>query len=298
MAIDLVSCLKSFVTVAEYESFTQAARQMYLSTSVVTKQIQNLESELGVVLFTRTTRQLSLTPSGEIYLKEANEILDKIKNAYNTIHSISTEPQGNIKVAIPGFAQVGIVLSLIAKFLEQYPKINLNITNDQSPFQLYNKTMDIVISETKTNTPQLTHHQLMQVKKSVFASPNYLKKYGIPKTPDDLKKHNCLINQVVTPTNEWIFANNTRVKVSGNYTLLAGVSLVPAAVLGIGLIWTPNFLVEQEIKNGELVLVDIEPGPSIVPIYLYHSPITYSGLIKLFIDWIKKETTLQFVNEL
>jgi len=298
MAIDTVSCLKSFVAVAECESFTQAARKLYLSTSVVTKQIQNLESELGVVLFTRTTRQLCLTPAGDVYLKEAINILDKIKNAYNIVHNISAEPQGDIKIAIPGFAQVGKVLSLIARFLQKYPKVNLIITNDQSPFQLYDKAMDIVISETKINTHQLVRHRLLQIKKSVFAAPEYLKQHGIPKTTEDLRKHNCLINQVVTPTHEWLFANDTKVKVSGNYTLLAGVSLVPAAVLGIGLIWTPNFLVEKEIENGELQSVDIEPGQSLIPIYLYHLPVTYTGLIKLFIDWVKKETTEHFANEL
>ncbi len=297
MAIDTVSCLKSFVAVAECQSFTKAARKLYLSTSVVTKQIQNLESELGVVLFTRTTRQLCLTQAGDIYLKEAINILDKIKNAYNIVHNISSEPQGDIKIAIPGFVQVNKILSLVARFLQKYPKVNLIITNDQSPFQLYDRNMDIVISETKVNTHQLVRHELIKIRKNVFAAPKYLKQHGTPKTTEDLRHHNCLISQLVTPNHEWLFANDTKVKVSGNYTQVTGISLVPAAVLGIGLIWTANFLVEKELENGELQLVDIEPGSSLISVYLYHLPVTYTGLIKLFVDWIKKEITEHFANK-
>lgn len=289
MSLDIVSCMKSFITVSECGSFTQAAQKLYLSTSVITKQVQTLEKELGTMLLIRTTRTMALTTAGEIYLKKAKYILNEINNAKEAAINVIPNPRGLIKLALPGFFQSGKFIKIIANFLSTYPEINISIINNMSPYQLLDKTADIVISEFKIRDAQINCERLIDIKKSVFASPKYVQLHGAPKTVNDLSHHNCLIYEWASPTHEWIFKNNVRVKVNGNYTVIAGVSLVAAACEGIGLTWVPDIIVEEEVSDGRLVKLDIEPGPFIANNYLYSLPIANTGIVKLFINYIHKE---------
>jgi len=143
MALDTLSCIKSFVSVAQYGSFSQAANKMYLSQSVVTKQIQALEQELGVSLLTRTTRSLTLTNTGHLYLEKAKKILSEIKSANEAVKNISEEQSGTIKLSIPGFFQGGEFVQILTKFLIEYPKVQFIINNNMSPFQLLDNLLKL-----------------------------------------------------------------------------------------------------------------------------------------------------------
>lgn len=290
MNLDLFICMRSFLSVAESGSFTKAALNLHVSISAITRQIQSLERYVGSTLLTRSTRKLQLTQAGEIYLECVKQIFEDINQANSSIKNITSQtPTGKIKLSMPGILQKGKYITSLYKFLIKYPQIDLEIDNYMSPLQLLENTSDIVISPFSISDKQFNCEDLFHSTKSVFAAPKYLEKNGIPKTVFDLEQHNCLVYAPASPNSEWEFANKTKIKVKGNYKVNSGVSLIPAAVAGIGLTWVEEDLPKNEVANGELVKLDIAPGPYSAIIRMYYLPIAYTGINKLLINWIKSE---------
>ena len=287
MNIDLFVCMQSFIHVAESESYVQTAHKLHLSTSVLTRHIQALESYLKVQLIIRTTRSLKLTPAGLSYLHSARKIIQSIEEAKliakNEGHD---EKTGIIKIAMPGILQGAAHIQMFSSFLEKYPDIKLQINTNRSPLQLLDKESDIVISEIQLNDHKFICENLYTITKRVFAAPKYINKYGTPTHINELSNHNCLIYGPASPTGEWEFAKKNRVKVSGNYHSLNGAGIIPAAIEGIGLLWVEEDLVRQEVLEGKLIPLEINPGPYKCSFNLYYLAIEYSGIVKLLIDEI------------
>ncbi len=287
MAQDIITCIKSFITVHKYGSFTAAARELYIANSVLTKQIKHLELYLGKELFSRTTRSLTLTDAGRLFLNSANKIINELGIASATINNIDQEPTGIINLALPGALQGGDFINIIANFLKKYPKIHINTTNHTSPSQLLDKSTDVIISEFNLHDKQFIKESLLSYTRGIFASPEYLQKNGIPRQIEDLQKHNCIIYKLSSPTDEWIFANNKKIKVSGNYSASAGIGTTAAGVAGIGLIWIPHSMVKNEINSGRLVEVKLDTEALTVETYLYYLPTNNNGINKLLLDHLK-----------
>lgn len=290
MSFDIAEAMKVFINVAECGSFVEAARTSYISNSSISKKIQELEEYLNKQLIVRSTRSLSLTPEGELYLKLSKKIIEDINDANIQVKNFSSsDVSGTVKISIPGFFQHRGFAHLLKEFIENNPNIVLHINNDPQPNQLINKAADIVISELNVMDNQLNREFLFKSVRSVFAAPSYLEKYGTPRTVFDLKHHNCLTHLKPNPKLEWLFANDIRVKVSGSIVVLGGTTNIAAAVEGVGLIWVPKMWVTEELNNGSLVKVDIEPGSYVADVYMYHLPVNYTGCVKIAIDWIRNK---------
>lgn len=296
MALDLISCMKSFVAVADQGSFALAARNAWISKAVVTKQIQRLEDLLGKRLFERTTRRLHLTEAGTLYLCHVKKILGQIASANDAILNLEPEPHGVITIGLPAGFNSMFFSKQFQEFLEKYPKVALHITNENFPNVIVDGYADIVISSILVDDQQLIKEKLMRVSRSIFAAPYYLEKYGTPKTIDDLKHHNCIINTRISPDFQWEFAQGKKVQVKGNYVSAGGLDVLHAAVNGIGLVWAPDFLVKTELESGQLVPVDIGAGPACIGLYLYYLPVGGDSPIKLMADFLVSRAQVAFVE--
>ncbi|MFI4955546.1 MAG: LysR family transcriptional regulator [Gammaproteobacteria bacterium] len=288
MAHDLLSCIKNFVAVAQYQGYAKASRHIHISTPVLSKQIKWLEEHLGKTLLLRTSRRQELTEAGEIYLVHARRILEEIEEAKGILHDIDKEPHGQLTLGIPSIFDAIFPSDTLQIFLDKYPKISLSIKADNFPTALTDGQMDLVISSIDTQDKQYVKEHLLKSSRGIFASPAYIKKHGKPKKIADLTKHNCLLYKRIFPTNEWVFTNNKKIRVSGNYESELPLDTFFAAAKGIGLICAPEGLLCDEIKSGKLVKIKLEADPIPINLYLYYLPTAYNTNIKLMADYIKK----------
>ncbi len=296
MALDFLSCLKGFIAIVEHKSFSQAAQRTHISTPALTQQLQRLEDLVGKKLLNRTTRRLELTEAGEVYLIGAKRILSEIAAAKTAVGCLESEPHGVITIAIPNSLNSLLFIRHIQDFLNTYPKISIHTVNEHSPSSILASDVDLVISEADIKDSQLIKETLFTLKRRIYAAPMYLKKYGIPKTIADLKKHNCLIATRISPNNEWVMGSHKKFPVTGNYSSNSGTSILCAAIAGMGLIWAADVVIREEVKSGKLIEIKLKEKPVEVKLYLYHRPVSSSSIVNLMANHLKRLTASDLFN--
>lgn len=289
MSLDLILCMKSFAAVVYYQSFSNAARNIHLSTSVLTKQIQRLEKDLGKKLFHRTTRSVSLTEAGKIYFEHVKKILENLQAAEEAMGNLDTEPHGTISVFVPSTLNSLFFAKSLEKFLRAYPKISCHLTGTYSISLVHTGEVDLFITAEKFHDKSLVQEFLYSGPTGIFAAPSYIEKHGMPKTLNDLKHHNCLVSSHLFPDNKWTFANGKRIAVQGNFRSELGINILFGALNGIGLFLSLKVLVADELRSGRLVEVPLDADPVKWCIHLYHRPAPQGSNVKLLAEHLVKD---------
>lgn len=251
--------METFVRVIEHGSFSQAARDLHMSPSAVSKLVTRIEDRLGTRLLVRSTRQLQLTPEGEMYLRRARTILDQIDETDRLIGGGGqVAPRGKLSVnASVAFAQVFIVPNL-PRFLRQYPDIELELTQTDGIVDLLEERADIAIRSGLLPDSNLMARKLLETKRKIVASPDYLAEHGIPQTPTDLAHHKCLRFSFIKGRNFWPFTDpqtNRRFEqtINGDFLGNNGPLVKSMCLAGIGIARIGNFHVQDAIDRGELI---------------------------------------------
>ncbi len=294
--MDWQSEMGVFVRVVEDESFSSAARSMKLTPSAVSKLIGRLEDRLGARLLNRTTRRLSLTEEGRAFYQRCVPILSAIEEAERAVTELHTEPRGLLKInASTAFGQYHIE-PLIPEFLAQYPDLRIQLILSDSLVNLVEEEVDVAIRIADMPDSSLIARKLGPARRMVTASPAYLEKHGVPKTPDDLKDHNCLTLSFETTLNQWEFRGAdgpNRMRVSGNFETNNATALHDAALAGLGLMRTANFIANPDIRKGTLVpvLEDFETkgNANIYAVYPHNRHL--SPKVRAFIDLLTETFT-------
>ena len=290
MSLDLISCMKGFLAIAEHQGFSQAARHTRISTPILTNQLQRLEKLLEKRLIHRTTRRIELTEAGEIYLRHVKRILVEIDLAQNALTNLEKEPHGVLTLGIPSLLHSLHFIEQLKSFLHSYPKVQLKTMDEILWGSLADGTVDLIISGINMSDKQLIKEYLFTAKSTIYAAPEYIEKYGIPKNIEDLKNHNCLINLRVSPNKEWSFANNKKVQVQGNYTATSGINILHACIAGLGLMWTLDMAAKEEIHHKRLVEIPLDK-PAKIDIYQYYRPVGAEHIARLTADYFKNFTS-------
>jgi DNA-binding transcriptional LysR family regulator len=291
MSLDLLSCINGFLAVAEYNGFSQAARYLQVSTPMLTNQIKRLEESLGKKLLNRTTRHIALTEAGKVYLLRAKKILMEVQEAKNEIYHLEEKPHGILIVGVPNcILNNPLFVKHLTKFLDLYPKIQIKIIEETSPLTLLKDEVDFIISEIDLKDKQLIKEHLFTLYRNIYAAPKYIKKYGVPKTITDLKKHNCLVATRASPKGEWILGNDKRISVNGNYLSTSGINVLHAGLEGLGLIWSADTAVKNEVMTGKLVEIKLKDKSTAIKIYLYHRPAHRGSNIQLMANHLQQLT--------
>ena len=280
--------LTVFTKVAEHGGFTAAARRLGLSVSAVTKTVARLEDELGTQLFNRTTRQLHTTDYGQEFYERCIRILADLEDAETALRQGSISYSGRVRVVTPfSFGRVTLVPELPA-FLRKYPEIVLDLNFSDQPVDLIAEGYDVAVRTGEISDSRLTTRLLTRGSQVTFAAPSYLARHGTPRTPEDLREHNCIVGRFGP---EWSFQGPDRkpmtVRVSGNAIVNSGDALREAAVAGIGIGQGTWWLVRKDLERG---LVD-----SILPDYalegmpisiLYPAQRHLPAKVRVFIDFL------------
>ena len=288
--MDKLISMKVFEKVAKLNSFSAAAKNMGLSKAMVSKHIASLENSLDVLLLNRTTRRLSLTESGAAYLERIKHILSDIEETELAVSTLSSEPRGTLKLTAPTSFGAFHLARAIGGYKQIYPDVHIEMILSEQLHDLVEDGIDLAIHVGHLDDSSLIARRLASARMVVCGSPEYLKKYGIPKTPEELTDHKCLIYTLRTPVNEWLFQKDQKkfnVRVSGDIRSNIGDALRVAAMQDSGLIQLPTYMTGLDIKAGRLqvVLEGYEPPESpINALYLHRKHL--SAKVRTFVDYL------------
>lgn len=258
MAVDLFRTYENFVRSVKAGSFAAAASQMGVSRSSVSKNIQELENHLGVILFHRTTRRQSLTTIGENYYEFCLQLLNDIEDKRIQISTLQKEPRGTIKIMAPKSFGNLCLAPIIAEFIAQYPKLHVSLLlrdNTSNTYDLIDNGVDLAIRLSPSLDSSIITKRIGSLEWILCASPNYISLNGLPHSPDELKNHNCLVHLKSAPDSIWVLYNHNSeksVKVSGSYSTNSSLALQAGALRGLGIALLPRYCVNGKLYTGEL----------------------------------------------
>ena len=247
-----------FVAVVENEGFSAASRTLGVSKSAVSKRINQLENHLGVLLLHRTTRKLSLTEAGERYYEHAAQALSAAGKAEDAVTELQGEPQGKLKISSPmSFGRLH-VSPMIPKFMQRYPKLQIDLVMDDRNIDLVADGIDVAIRSGDMPNSTLIARKLAPLRQVLCASPSYISRYGMPVAPSELRERNCILFSYSSDANEWTLNKGEKseaVLVSGNYRVNNSEALLEALREGVGIGRLPTFVAGPDLKVGNLVRV-------------------------------------------
>ncbi|HLN23174.1 MAG TPA: LysR family transcriptional regulator [Patescibacteria group bacterium] len=289
--MDRLDSMEAFVRVAEAHSFSEAARRLNLSKSVISRQVSALEADLGARLFHRTTRSLSLTEVGQAYFERCARILADIDEANLAVSSHQANPRGKLRIAAPMSFGLLHLAPVIPAFLERYPDIEIDMSMNDRFVSLIDEGYDLAVRIGKLGDSSLIARTLAPARRVVCASPAYLAKRGTPLTPSDLTKHCCLTYSNMSLSDEWDFCtpDGTRwpVEVKGRLRIDNGDALRQAALAGIGVVMQPSFIVGRDLQAGTLTAVLTEYLAQDVAIHaVYPHNRHLSPKVRAFVDFL------------
>jgi len=278
--------ISEFVYVAETESFTKASKKMAISTAQVSRQISGLEKRLNIKLFYRTTRKVSLTEEGRVFYQHCRSVLDGLDEAERAITNLQTKPQGKIKLTASVTYGEQQVLPLVNDFMKLYSDVEVSAYLSNQQVDLVEEGYDLAIRLGKLTDSTMMAKKLGKRINYLCASPMYLEQYGIPHSLSELNKHSCLLGTL----DYWQFSDagkEKNIRVSGRLRYNSGVSLVDAALKGLGIVQLPDYYVQQHLASGELIsLLDNlrEPDGGIWAVYPQNRHL--SPKIRLLVDYL------------
>lgn len=284
--------MQAFMQVVDQGGFTEAARELGLSPSAVSKLISRLEDRLGARLLQRTTRRVSLTAEGRVYADQVREILADIDAVEASVGGAEAEPRGPLRINVAhGFGMTQIV-PLIPDFLTRYPKVDVQITFADHVVDLVAEGEDVGIRSGRLQDETLIARKLGEHRRIICAAPSYIAKYGMPETPDDLAHHNCLLFDGPEGLNEWPFRTMDggiqRRPIRGNFRSSNGDAIFRMLLDGVGLCYAADFGIKDAINRGILVPVLTEHTADILrPIHVvYPARKHLAAKVRAFADFL------------
>lgn len=248
MKHDNLNDLLSFIEVANEGNFTKAAAQLGVSQSALSYTIRRLEQRLGIRLLTRTTRSVSMTEAGEKLMKSIAPLLQEVQIQVDALGELRDKPAGNIRITTFDYVAEMILWPKIAKFLEDYPEINVELNIEYGLIDIVKQQFDAGVREGDLIPKDMIAIRISADTKMVVAgAKNYFKKNKPPKTPQDLMQHRCINMRLPTYGGlyTWEFAKDDQkinMRVEGQLTFNRPNLLVKSAAQGYGLIYLPELI--------------------------------------------------------
>jgi DNA-binding transcriptional LysR family regulator len=256
--MEYLNGLGFFVLAAETRSFSEAGRKLGVSASAVGKSVSRLEDRLGVRLFHRSTRTITLTAEGDMFLERCRRILSEVEAAELELSETHQMPRGRLRISLPLARE--LVMSTLVDFMRSYPDIELDVDFSDRLVDVIDEGFDVVMRTGQVTDSRLMSRTLGSYRLILVASPTYLVSRGMPKTPADLARHACLQHRVPTAgilerwplktdegAPEWVLPTSMVCNTSA--------ALRDVAVAGLGIACLPDFLVREALELGELVEV-------------------------------------------
>ncbi len=292
--MDKYTAMRVFCRVVERESFAATGRDMSLSTAMVSKYIAGLEKELGIRLLNRTTRRVSPTDEGLYYYNRCSALLLELDELDSSVAQQGQEPRGLLRLTAPMDFSLLHLMEPICLFQEQFPLVRIELDLDDRQRNLLADKFDVAIRIARLTDSTMVARKITECASYVYAAPEYLQKYGIPQTPDELQQHKCLQYTYLShDRNYWVFrdSDGERIRVRIPWTLAVnnGRALCEAAALGVGIIHQPDFMANELVEQGRLqrILDDYPPEPFNVYAVYQHREFLPQRIV-VFVDFLRE----------
>jgi len=254
--MDRIACMEAFVRVIDEGSFSRAAGRLSISPPMVTKCVGALEARLGTRLINRSTRRLSLTEAGRVYVEHCRQVLADLADADAAVGDFSRVPRGTLRVTIPQDFSERYLNKVLLSFTERFPQISLETDASARMVDVIEEGFDAAIRITPNPSGNLASRKLATTRYVVCAAPSYLKSHGIPRLPGDLERHNCLQYVRNSVGDQWFFRQGeqiTSVRLRGNLRTNDVNLLKRATLQGNGVHMAASFVVSEELADGRLL---------------------------------------------
>lgn len=282
--------MMTFAKVVQTKSFSEAARELATSKSLVSKQVSNLENALGVRLLNRTTRRMSLTEIGAAYYEHCARIAHEIDAASETVTQLQAEPRGVLRITSPViFASLHLAPALHT-FLQRFDQVEVELNASDRIIDIVEEGYDLAIRITDHPAAAMVARKIAPVRWVTCAAPKYLKRHGTPVTPQDLRHHQCLLYQgIPAPRSGWRYrvgSKEVAPAVSGRCRVNNSEVLLQMALDGAGIIVFPTYILGPLLKSGRLtqILPEYVANPDTL-LYATYLPNRYmQPKVRAFID--------------
>ncbi|HEY9272413.1 LysR family transcriptional regulator [Achromobacter sp.] len=283
--------LQLVVELVRAGGMSAAARELGVTPAAVSKRLAQIEARLGVRLVNRSTRRLSLTAEGEVYLENARRILGEIEDLDQLIASRQDSPRGLLKVNAPlGFGR-SYIAPAIAEFAQAYPEVSLQLQLTDSPADFVRDAFDVAVRFGDLPDTRLIARKIAPNRRLVCASPGYLKAHGVPATPHDLTRHQCIVlRQNEAAYGLWRFTKGRRsetVKVRGNLSSNDGEVTLTWGLAGLGILQRAEWDLARYLRSGRLVQVLEDYALPQADIYaVFPERHHLSAKVRVFVDFL------------
>lgn len=295
--MDSLSGISMFVLVAETRSFTKAGQQFGVSSSAVGKSIARMEERLAVRLFHRSTRSITLTAEGALFLERCRRILGEVEAAEAELSEVAGAPRGRLRVSTPQLT--GLVMPALDAFMQRYPDIALDIDLSDRMVDVIEEGFDAVIRTGEQHDSRLTARRLGACHQVMVASPAYLAQRGVPQHPRELAQHSCLLHKfpATGKLERWPFRlpdGEPEPLLPERLTCNTIEAITYAAKQHKGIAFLPTFIVRDELASGELVTVlDDFMDKTVTFWVLWPSSRYASPKLRVFIDFLQQNLRIE-----
>jgi DNA-binding transcriptional LysR family regulator len=291
--MDEFTRIRTFIKVVEAGSFSAAARDLS-SVSSVARQVKSLEDELGARLLNRSTRSLSLTDAGRLFYERVTAISNDLNKAKSEVSSLQEEVKGVLRCSLRISAGTTVVVPALPKFLERYPELELDITLTDERCDLIAKNIDVALWLGALPDAEIVARRLSPSRRIVYSSPAYLGKRGVPRAPQDLRQHSCILFTAPSYPNRWSFSRDGHVEdveVHGSIKTNNGLVLLASVLAGLGITTGLEWQVRSHLADGSVVRVlseyTVNPRPGDSDLYaVFPSSRGLSRKVRAFVDFL------------
>lgn len=289
--MDRLRAFEIFVEVVRKGGFARAAEALDTSPANVTRYIGELEGRLGTRLLNRSSRQMSLTESGEALYERAKAIVEDFVEAEAVASSSALYVRGTLRINAPLSFGILHLAPLWPAFMRRHPDVHLDVVLNDRIVDIVEEGFDLAVRISRGGSASYAARRLAGSRNIVCASPDYLQRHGAPHSPEDLVDHACIGYRNAASEDVWNFSDPVgqlhSVKVRTIMHSNNGDSVRVAAIAGLGIIWQPTFLIGDDLRTGRLV--EVLPGfrmPDIDILAVYPSRRHVSGKVRTMIDFL------------
>ena len=259
--MDYFTAMRAFAQAAELLSFSKAAKELAVKTSTISRYVTDLEADLGIALFNRSTRGLVLTEGGRVFREHALVALQALDDAREVTSSLNKTPQGVLRITTPAAFGRRHVAPHLSAFMQRYPNIDLDLVVSDGTLNLIDTGIDLAIRIGALPDSSLMAKRLAPHRRIVCGSPDYFDRRGVPATPGELADHDSLRLSLV-PDDKWAFTRvgdrhaaleQTIVELKGRFRGDDSESVLELALAGCGIACLPTWLVSTALREGHLV---------------------------------------------
>jgi len=294
--MDYIAAIRAFLSAAELGSFSKAAARIEVKTSTVSRYITELERDLGIALFNRSTRGLVLTEGGRVFREQALVVVKSLEEAREVTSSLNRSPRGVLRVTMPCTFGRRHVIRHLPEFMDRYPKIDVDVVMTDEVLNIIESGIDLAIRIGVLPDSQLIARRLAAHRRVVCASPAYVVQHGAPASPAELAAHAALCFSR-TADDRWLLVNRVRatqeavsVTMRGRLRLDDTEAVLDLAMAGRGLALLPTWAIGDALRDGKLVQLlpewEAQPARAAAAVWAVYPPKkTVSSKVRAFIDF-------------